>query len=110
MHPLSGSTSDTSVAYHNPQSSGDSHEKSSGDDVKWQKLCSAPAHKGLTPQPQNVTPPSATQLEVTSRCNNLPESWKSCSPSPTGGKDGGWDGWEMEKYARDTCPIPVIPV
>jgi hypothetical protein len=72
-------TSDTSTAYHNPESSGDSYEKSSRDNVKRRKLCSVPAYKGLTPQPQNVIPPSATQLEVTSRCNNQPESWQSSS-------------------------------
>jgi len=42
--------------------------------AKRRKLRSAPAHEGLTPQPQNLTPPSATQLEVTSRCDNQLES------------------------------------
>jgi hypothetical protein len=33
--------------------------------AKRRKLRSATAHEGLAPQPQNLTPPSATQLEVT---------------------------------------------
>ena len=44
--------------------------------AKRRKLRLAPAHEGLTPLPQNLTPPLATQLEVTSRCVSQPESRK----------------------------------
>ena len=54
--------------------------------AKRRKLPSAPTHEGL-PQPHSLTPPSATQLEVTSRCDNQPESQKSSSPFPTGDEE-----------------------
>jgi hypothetical protein len=58
---------------HHSEGSDRSHEtgdKDVEDDedprpAKRQKQRSAPAYKGLTPQPQNLTPPSATQLEAT---------------------------------------------
>ena len=64
-----------SSGIHHSESSSDSHDTRSEDDedprpAKRQKLRSAPAHEGLTPRPYNLTPPSATQLEVTSRCDN----------------------------------------
>lgn len=73
--------------FHHSKSSGDGRDTSSENDedprpVKRRKLRLAPAHEGLTPRPQNLTPPSATQLEVTSRCDNQPESRKSSSHSP----------------------------
>ena len=81
-----------SSGIHHSKSSGDGRDTSSENDedpqlAKRQKLRSAPAHKGLTPWPQNLTPPSATQLEVISRCNNQPESWKNSSPSSMGDEE-----------------------
>jgi hypothetical protein len=81
-----------SSSIHHSKSSGDSHDISSEDNedpqlAKQQKLCSAPAYKSLTPQPQNLTLPSAMQLEVTSRCDNQPESWKSSFLSPLGDEE-----------------------
>jgi hypothetical protein len=70
------------------------------------KLRSAPAHEGLTPQPQNLTPPSATQLEVISRCYNQPESRKSSSPSPTGDEEptsndgAAYQEWPMRGFFK----------
>ena len=55
--------------------------------AKRQKLRSTLAHEGLPPQPQNLTPSSATQLEDTSRCDNQLESQKSSSPSPMGDEE-----------------------
>jgi hypothetical protein len=76
-----------SSGIHHSESSGDSPDTSSEDDedprsAKRRKLRSAPAHEGLTPQLQNLTPPSATQLEVNSRCDNQPESRKSLFSFP----------------------------
>jgi len=51
--------------------------------AKWKKLRSALAQEGPPPQPRSLTPPSATQLEDTSRYKNQPESRKGSSPSPT---------------------------
>jgi len=38
--------------------------------AKWHKLCLPPTYKGLPPQLQNLTLPSATQLMDTLRCDN----------------------------------------
>ena len=100
-----------SSGIHYSESSGDSHDTSSEDDedprlAKRQKLHSAPAHEGLTPRPQNLTPPSATQLEVTSRCDNQPESRKSSSPSPTGDEEptsnagAAYQEWPMRGFFK----------
>jgi hypothetical protein len=96
---------------HYSKSSGNSRGTSSENDedpqpAKRRKLRSAPAYKGLTPRPQNLTPPSATQLEVTSRCDNQPESWKSSSPSPTGDEEltsnagAAYQEWPMRGFFK----------
>jgi len=74
--------------------------------AKRQKLRSAPAHKGQTPRPQNLTSPSATQLEVISRCDNQPETRKSSFPSPTSDEestskaDAAYQEWPMRGFFK----------
>jgi hypothetical protein len=100
-----------SSGIHHSESSGDGRDTSSENDedprpAKRRKLRSAPAHEGLTPRPQNLTPPSATQLEVTSRCDNQPKSRKSSSPSPTGDKEltsnagAAYQEWPMRGFFK----------
>jgi hypothetical protein len=100
-----------SSGIHHSESSGDSRNTSSENDedprpAKRRKLRSAPAHEGLTPRPQNLTPPSATQLKVTSRCDNQPESRKSSSPSPTGDEEltsnagAAYQEWPMRGFFK----------
>jgi hypothetical protein len=65
-----------------------------------------PAYKGLPPQPQNLTPPSATQLEDTLRCNNQPEYQKNSSPSPMGDEQpisnagAAYQEWPMRGFFK----------
>jgi hypothetical protein len=74
--------------------------------AKRRKLRSPPAHGDLPPQPRNLTPPSATQLEATSRCDNQPESRKSSSPSPTGDEEStsnagaAYQEWPMRGFFK----------
>ena len=100
-----------SSGIHHSESSGDGRNTSSENDedprpAKRRKLRSAPAHESLTPRPQNLTPPSATQLEVTSRCDNQPESRKSSSPSPTGDEEltsnagAAYQEWPMRGFFK----------
>jgi hypothetical protein len=99
---------------HHSESSDRSHEISDKDveddegprPAKRRKLRSALAYGDLPPQPQNLTPPSATQLEDTSRCNEQPESWKSSSPSPTGDEEltsnasAAYQEWPMRGFFK----------
>jgi hypothetical protein len=100
-----------SGSIHHFESSGDSHDTSSEDDedprpVKRRKLRPAPAHKGLPPQPQNLTPLSAAQLEVTLRCDSQLQSQKSLSPSrtgdeqPTSNTGAAYQEWPMRGFFK----------
>jgi hypothetical protein len=74
--------------------------------AKRQKLCSAPAYEDLPLQTQTLTPSSATQLEVTLRCDIQPESWKSSSPSPisdeepTSNASAAYQEWPMRGFFK----------
>jgi hypothetical protein len=98
---------ESSSIYHS-EGGGNGRNTSSKDseDLQPAKLRSAPAYECLTPRPQNLTPPSATQLEVTSRCDSQLEFQKSSSPSPTGDKEptsnagAAYQEWPMRRFFK----------